>query len=177
VKDYFLIAITVLAAVFIAGCQQPESSEPGNSNESAFVKLEMISVTGATVTGGRIPGVNEERGPFITGRTVTLSDYKLSKYQTTYAQWKAVYDWAVQNGYTFANSGSQGWPPLSAGGTADPAYWSQEQMNNRPAMNINWRDAVVWCNALSEMEGLTPVYYLAGNGGGGHLIFRIKQMY
>jgi hypothetical protein len=26
-------------------------------------------------------------------------------------------------------------------------------------MEINWRDAVVWCNAYSQMSGLAPVYY------------------
>lgn len=24
---------------------------------------------------------------------------------------------------------------------------------------ISWRDSIIWCNALSELEGLTPVYY------------------
>jgi formylglycine-generating enzyme required for sulfatase activity len=27
---------------------------------------------------------------------------------------------------------------------------------------INWRDAVVWCNAYSEASGRTPVYYTSG---------------
>jgi formylglycine-generating enzyme required for sulfatase activity len=26
-------------------------------------------------------------------------------------------------------------------------------------MMINWRDAIVWCNAYSEMSGKEPVYY------------------
>jgi formylglycine-generating enzyme required for sulfatase activity len=31
--------------------------------------------------------------------------------------------------------------------------------NQHPVTTINWRDAMVWCNALSEKQGLTPVYY------------------
>jgi len=29
-----------------------------------------------------------------------------------------------------------------------------------PATSVTWMDAVKWCNALSEMEKLTPCYYL-----------------
>ena len=32
-----------------------------------------------------------------------------------------------------------------------------------PVCGITWRDAMVWCNALSEMCGLTPVYYTDAN--------------
>lgn len=28
-----------------------------------------------------------------------------------------------------------------------------------PASGINWDSAIIWCNALSEIAGLTPVYY------------------
>jgi formylglycine-generating enzyme required for sulfatase activity len=52
--------------------------------------------------------------------------------------------WATDNDrsgnkYTFANPGT-------GSGT-------------RPVTDINWRDAVVWCNAYSEMDGKEPVYY------------------
>ena len=30
---------------------------------------------------------------------------------------------------------------------------------NNPVNNVRWRDAVVYCNKLSEKEGLTPCYY------------------
>jgi formylglycine-generating enzyme required for sulfatase activity len=44
---------------------------------------------------------------------------------------------------------------------------------NYPVVNINWWDAVKWCNARSEMEGVTPVYndeggvMRTGTGAGG----------
>ena len=34
---------------------------------------------------------------------------------------------------------------------------------DHPVEDINWFDAVKWCNAKSEMEGLTPVYTASGN--------------
>jgi formylglycine-generating enzyme required for sulfatase activity len=30
---------------------------------------------------------------------------------------------------------------------------------NHPATEVNWYDAVKWCNARSERDGLTPAYY------------------
>src|ERR1035437_1253716 len=35
----------------------------------------------------------------------TISAFKLGKYEVTYDLWYTVYQWAVSNGYTFANAG------------------------------------------------------------------------
>jgi formylglycine-generating enzyme len=56
------------------------------------------------------------------------------------SQWQAVYTYATGNGYTFTNSG--------AGKAAD-----------HPVQMVDWFDSVKWCNARSQQEGLTPVYY------------------
>lgn len=48
-------------------------------------------------------------------------------------------------GYIFANAGLQG------------SYGAQDDQH--PVTRVSWRDAVVWCNAASEKQGLTPVYY------------------
>lgn len=36
---------------------------------------------------------------------------------------------------------------------------SDATVDNQPATNISWNNVCVWCNAYSEMKGLTPVYY------------------
>jgi formylglycine-generating enzyme required for sulfatase activity len=109
----------------------------------------MVSFAGATVTGG-----DTSRGAFPRGRSVTISAFKIAKYETTYQLWKEVYDWAIGNGYTFANPGVEGHGTDGTGtvGTA-------ETRATRPVTTINWRDAIVWCNAYSEKSGKTPVYY------------------
>ena len=56
------------------------------------------------------------------------------------ALWQAVQTWGTGHGYTFANN----------------AYWSGFSY---PVQRVSWYDCVVWCNARSEKEGLTPVYY------------------
>jgi formylglycine-generating enzyme required for sulfatase activity len=83
--------------------------------------------------------------------TATVSAFKIGKYQVTYALWYPVYQWAVTNGYTFANAGMEG-----NAGTAGAAPTAAKY---QPVVGVNWRDAIVWCNAYSQISGLTSVYY------------------
>jgi formylglycine-generating enzyme required for sulfatase activity len=92
------------------------------------------------------------KGVFIADRTVSLSPFKIAKYETTYELWHEVKTWAVNHGYVFANKGREGSGGMD--GTA-PATGSKL----KPVTNITWRDAVVWCNAYSQMSGKEPVYY------------------
>jgi formylglycine-generating enzyme required for sulfatase activity len=92
-------------------------------------------------------------GIFIEGRTVQVGPFSIAKYETTYELWYTVREWAAGNGYTFPNPGREGHDgTLGAAPTEAGKY--------EPVTTINWRDAVVWCNAYSEMEGREPVYYL-----------------
>jgi len=76
--------------------------------------------------------------------TVELDDLWIDRYETTYALWKEVYDWAVGNGYAFDNPGQNG---------------STRQGDSLPVTMVSWYDAVKWLNARSEKERRTPVYY------------------
>jgi formylglycine-generating enzyme required for sulfatase activity len=64
----------------------------------------------------------------------------MDKYEVTKEVWDEVYSWALSHGYSFDNSGSG-------------------KATNHPVHSINWFDAVKWCNARAQREGLTPVYY------------------
>ena len=75
---------------------------------------------------------------------VKLSLYAIAKYELTYRLWKEVYDWAIKNAYTFANKGIEG----SEGMEGDNATESK----NLPVTKISWRDAIVWCNAYTQMK-------------------------
>ena len=80
---------------------------------------------------------------------VSLAAFRIGKCEVTYKLWSEVRDWATAHGYTFAHSGQQ----RSYTGTSTARH---------PVTMISWRDCVAWCNAASEKEGLTPVYYNAG---------------
>ena len=70
----------------------------------------------------------------------------MGETEVTYQLWKEVYDWATDAArgtekYTFANAGRQGgnWVDSNPVGT-----------NQHPVTTVNWRDTIVWCNALTE---------------------------
>ncbi|MDR1306883.1 MAG: formylglycine-generating enzyme family protein [Treponema sp.] len=88
---------------------------------------------------------------FFIGRDVRLSPFSMATYETTYELWYEVKTWADGNGYTFPNHGCEG-NDGAAGAPTDTA-------KTEPVTAINWWDAVVWCNAYSQMAGKTPVYY------------------
>lgn len=80
----------------------------------------------------------------------TVSDFFLGKYEITYELWYTVYCWATINGYIFQNAGVEGNSGVTGAAPSEEKY--------EPVTFINWRDAIVWCNAYSEMSGLTPCY-------------------
>jgi len=73
------------------------------------------------------------------------------KTEITYAQWKRVFSWAEVHGYRFDHDGDIG----SVKWDATPAAHRQDE----PVTSVSALDAMVWCNALSELHGLKPCYY------------------
>ncbi len=73
--------------------------------------------------------------------TATASGFYLERTEVSKALWDIVYSWATNRGYSFS---------ITAGGG---------KAANHPVQQVNWYDAVKWCNARSEMEGLTPCYH------------------
>lgn len=76
----------------------------------------------------------------------------------SYALWKKAWRSAVTRqypldlgplGYTFRRDGSLGGMRME-----DAPHTTTE-----PVTDITWWDAILFCNALSELEGLTPCYY------------------
>jgi uncharacterized repeat protein (TIGR02543 family) len=116
----------------------------------------MVSLPGGTIEGNTAYYYDSSydylKGVFIENRTVMLSGFKIAKYETTYELWYEVRQWAVSNGYTFANAGREG--HNGTGGAAPTSAAKTE-----PVTTINWRDAIVWCNAYSEMNDKDAVYY------------------
>jgi formylglycine-generating enzyme required for sulfatase activity len=109
-----------------------------------------------TINGNAAYDASNTDTLFPAGRTVTLSPFKIAKYETTYELWYEVKQWAAINGYTFANAGREGHDGTD-GAAPTPAAKTE------PVTMISWRDAIVWCNAYSEMEGKTPVYKYSGS--------------
>lgn len=88
------------------------------------------------------------------GGTATVDNaYWIAETQVTYELWKKVYDWAITgdgNGkrvdggelYQFNNEGQEG--GFGKDATGDGIT------DQHPVTVVNWRDSMVWCNALTE---------------------------
>jgi formylglycine-generating enzyme required for sulfatase activity len=72
--------------------------------------------------------------------TVNVSTFYMAQNLVTKAQWDTVRTWGTSNGYS----------DLAAGAG---------KASNHPVQSISWFQMVKWCNARSQKEGLTPVYY------------------
>jgi formylglycine-generating enzyme required for sulfatase activity len=88
-----------------------------------------------------IPG-----GSFIMGdsdigvgeRQVYISPMFMDRYEVSGQLWATMEEWAARNGYGGLSASREG-----------PDH----------PIRATWYEAVRWCNARSEREGLTPVYY------------------
>jgi formylglycine-generating enzyme required for sulfatase activity len=129
-------------------------------DEMLTVLAEAKTLTGSDDYGIYLSrAVSKKLNLFVSGRSLEFAPYRMSKYEVTYGQWYEVYQWAVADErgevkYTFANQGKALANDAAAG--AEPVAGTR----NVPVGGVSWRDIVVWCNALSEYTGKTPVYKL-----------------
>ncbi len=93
-----------------------------------------------------IPGGPFQMGDNLDGmsdaqpvHTVQVNAFFMDQYEVTGQLWLNVREWAVNNAYS-----------IGAG-----SY----NAITHPVHSVSWYDAVKWCNARSEKEGLVPVYY------------------
>ena len=82
--------------------------------------------------------------------TATVSSFYLERTEVCKALWDIVYSWATNNGYDFGVNAGRGKAPM------------------HPVQTVSWFDAVKWCNARSQLEGLTPCYYTNDNLSGAY---------
>lgn len=91
------------------------------------------------------PDYRDLIGAFKEGNNILIKPFSIGKYEVTYQLWKGVYNWAVEHSYYFENKGKCG--------------SSNSGDLRQPVSDVSWRDAIVWCNAYSEMLGKEAVYY------------------
>ena len=124
-----------------------------NGNQSGQLRYRITAevVPQQPAPGGfaQIPAGSFQMGDALDGmtdapvHTVAVSAVMIGNTEVTKAQWDAVREWGIANGYSDL-------PPGSSWGA------------NHPVHTINWYGAVKWCNARSEMENRTPCYTVSG---------------
>lgn len=90
--------------------------------------------------------------------TTNVKPFRLAMYETSYNTWYEVLKWAKDNGYTIVNKGVEGvfGEVGKENNMSEPG--EKPKLVEMPVCRLTWRDVMVWCNALSEMQGLEPVY-------------------
>ena len=158
-KKLSLLSIAALITVsMFTGCaSKPKSAKAGAKTESKK-RVIYVSENGFSKNLFEIVTIpTEDRESAFAKASaedpVDLYAFLIAQSETTYARWYEVVTWAKGKGYKFANPGREG-----NAGTDGAAPTG----SNLPVTMISWRDAVVWCNAASEKDGLTPVYKYNG---------------
>ncbi|MEX2608240.1 MAG: formylglycine-generating enzyme family protein [Kiritimatiellia bacterium] len=98
--------------------------------------------------GGRFP-LHPMKGapdfqPFVEFPVFSMSDTLV-----THAEFYRVYKWAIHNGYRFSRSVD-----------FNQALDKLSDIPDRPEVDLQIVDAMLYCNARSEWEGMTPAYYI-----------------
>ncbi len=130
---------------------------------SKIIVPEMVFVKGATVTGALPAWLDEsasnfiDAGIFIEGRTVTLSDFYMGKYEVTQEEYASVMagQKVIVNGTEYALESN---PSYCTKDSTSYTLFNGDVQEKRPVEGVTWYDAVWYCNALSEKEGLTKAY-------------------
>lgn len=142
------LLVILIASVFSFSIFAQNSSTHDSPKEKKFNPMSFVSFTYSQVY---------EMGQNVQSTTVQreIKPFLINKYETTYSLWYSIRRRAEKIGYSFSNKGTPG----SDGKTGSVP---SELNSNMPVTMINWYDAIVWCNALSELMGLTPCYTYKG---------------
>lgn len=146
-----LIAVIVLLVSIVSNpTAQADTSWQGADADTTQETTETVDETPqevtapsegfALVTGGTFemgsPDSENWRSADETQHEVTVSDFYMSTFEVTQAEYSAVMG-------------------------ENPSNFSGE---NLPIENLSWLDAINYCNTRSEQEGLTPVYEITEAG-------------
>ncbi|WP_082212101.1 flavodoxin [Parabacteroides timonensis] len=133
---------TIMTMAMLTACASCDSSENVAEEqlpEDGTSELPVITEGLATIPGGTFmmgsPASEAWRMVDETQHTVTLSDFQISLYEVSQMQYASL----------------MGQNP------------SAMQGNDLPVENVSWTDAIRYCNALSEHEGLEAAYRIEGN--------------
>ena len=81
---------------------------------------------------------------------ITLSSFRIMRTEVTYRFYSDIHQWALERGYEFGVGCN--------GATFEDCLSSNTDKGTHPVTNVEWSDAVIFANALSEKVGLRPVY-------------------
>ena len=137
-RKFVSLFVSLFLIFSLTACSQPENSDTGSDLPSTSNSLEatdmQVPENFVLIKGGSFqmgsPDSEAWRSADETQHLVTVSDFYMSKYELTQKEYEEI---------TGKN----------------PSNFKGDRL---PLENISWLDAVAYCNARSEKDGLTPVY-------------------
>lgn len=90
--------------------------------------------------------------------SVFVTSFHMGRTSVTSAHWEGVRAWAMNKGYLDL--------PIASG----VGGISRSKGPDHPLDSVSWHDVVKWCNAVSEREGVSPVYRVNG------MVFRTGEL-
>ena len=141
-KKHIFLFLALLMLFSLTACSQTENED---HHETGSLKSDSLEATDMNIPdnfilikGGAFqmgsPESEAWRSTDETQHRVTVSDFYMSRYELTQQEYEEIMG-------------------------SDPSNFSGE---NLPVENVSWLDAVTYCNARSETEGLTAVYTIDG---------------
>ena len=150
-------AISVTSAVTLKAIAVKDGMNDSAVASASYTIIPegFVKVKGGTVVGKS--NTNNYTGVFISGRTVTLSDFYMSQYEVTQDEYSS-----VMTGQKVTVSGTEyilnANPSYCTEGNGSYAVNFGTEQGKRPVEGVTWYDAVYYCNAKSKKEGLTAAY-------------------
>jgi len=127
------LPLYIALVLMVVSCTKWELPEKVNISNPISTSIEMVSIPGGTFQMGdtRNEGFTNEKPV----HTVTVSGFKMGKYEITQKQYQTIIG-------------------------SNPSYFTN--CDDCPVEQVSWPDAVAFCNALSDREGRQKVYTING---------------
>ena len=104
-----------------------------------------VMVKGTTITGTE--SWTPTSSVFVSGRNLTIRNLLVSDHEVTRGEYKTVMGSDQSTADAYDKNGTK---------------LTEDAALNNPVNNVNWYDAIVYCNTLSIKEDLTPCYSING---------------
>lgn len=130
------------------------TNEAGSATTDISIAITTIAGTQHTLNAGGVvfnmrdvPGKTTFMGTSDAAQATVANGYAIAETEVNFLLWTTVYNWAIANGYTFSQTGQQG---SQYSVYITKCVGTPVDTNLNPVTCVNWRDAIVWCNALTE---------------------------
>ena len=155
-KVFFYAGLFVFAANVHAqtiNTQPAKDSSQSENNDFSFADMDLVELGPQNGELFDVYVIGDKSQSYTEKRWIT--PFLLNRTETTYDLWYSVRTSAEDSGYSFLNPGQEGSEGKRG---AQPTNAGKYQ----PVTMISWYDAVIWCNAFSELYGLEPCYTYKG---------------